>query len=151
MKTLILPALLAGFALAAPAAAETAHRTSVTHQGRTLTLSYEPRSETTFRQVDIGPRAFPRCQWSTKVSVQRTAIGADNQPIAALTRQVADEAKARRGSDLGHCAALARQGRTFGVSKAELQAIGVEAARTDAAALHTELASLGSFHTAFAR
>jgi hypothetical protein len=152
MKSIALTACILCLAVALPAQAETAHRSSVTHEGRTVALSYEPKLETTFRQVDIGPRAFPRCIWTTKVAVQRTAFGADNRPIAALTRLVGEEAKPRRGSDLGHCSALSRQdGRSFGVSTAELQAMGADAARDDAAALHTEIASLGTFHPAFAR
>lgn len=143
--------LFLGMAAATPAAAETVHHTSVTHEGRTLSLSYEPKLETTFRQIDIGPRAFPRCMWTTRISVQRTAT-AGGQPIAALTREIADDAKPRRGSDMGHCSTISRkEGRTFGVSRAELQTLGADAARADTAALHTELASLGTFHSAFAR
>lgn len=152
MKIAALSAALLAIAAASPAAAEHVHRTSLDHQGRTLALSYEPRVETTFRQVDTGPRAFPRCIWSTRLSVQRTALGADNQPIAALSRRIAEEAKPRGGAELGHCTALSRKtNRTFGVSAAELRAAGAEAARDDAAALRTELAGLGTFHAAFAR
>ena len=152
MKIAALSAALLTLAAASPATAEQIHRTSLDHEGRVLSLSYEPRVETTFRQVDIGPRAFPRCLWTTRLSVQRTAFGADDRPIAALSRRLGEEAKPRRGADLGHCASLSRQaGRTFGVSAAELRTAGAEAARDDAAALRTELAGLGSFHTAFAR
>lgn len=151
MKTLLLSAAALPL-FAAPAAAETIHRTSLTHEGRTVSLSYEPKAETTFRQLDIGPRSSPRCTWSTRVSVLRTATGADSRPIAALTRAVGGEAKPRRGSDLGYCASLSRKSRqALGVSDAELRAIGAEAARNDSAALRSELASLDTFHAAHAR
>jgi hypothetical protein len=142
----IIPAVVFGLAVA-PANAETAHRTSVVHEGRTIAVHYEPQIETKFRQTGIGPRSTPQCLWSAKVSVQRTAVNAEGQPIAALTR-VVGEGKPRGGARLGHCSSVSeRPASEFVGSDAALRTVVADAAGADAAALHGELASLASFTT----
>lgn len=141
-------AVFAGLGLfAVPAAAEVAHQTSVVHNGRTVALSYEPEVKTQYRQSGIGPRATPICLWTSKIAVQRNVIGADGQPIAALSRKL-ETRKGRSGSQVGHCAILTSRNQVrSGASAETLRATVAEVASNDAATLRAELASLATLGT----
>lgn len=137
--------LFSGLALvAAPAAAQVTHRVSVAHAGSSVAISYEPKVETSFRETGWGPRSIAGCRWTSRVSIQRIAQGADGQPIAALTRMVAGH-KTRSGQVAGHCTQV-KEG--FAADEQALRSHVEAAARADAPALRTELASLAALKAA---
>lgn len=147
-------ALAAASALAAfvavPAAAETV-RTSVAHEGRTILVSYEPRSQTSHKQTGLGPRSSPGCLWTTRVAVERSVTDDAGRPIAALTRTVGEE-KTRKGMHVGHCRdSSPRRTDAFAGNQAKLRAFVAAAADRDAQGLRTELASLDHLRVANAR
>lgn len=151
MKILIAPLALASALLAAPAAAEVVHRTSVVHEGRTVSVSYEPRFRTSHKQTGIGPRASAGCLWTTSVSVERSVTDASGRPIAALTRVVGEE-KAGSGMHVGHCRHIEpRRMAGFAGDAEKLRSYVAAAADRDVAGLRTELASLDRLHVANAR
>lgn len=142
MKVMLVLAGL-GFA-AAPASAQVVHQTSVTHNGRTIALSYESQVDTSFRQTGLGPRSSATCFWKSQVSVKRTAIDANGQPIAALSR-VVKEAKPTKGSQPGLCATVsARRTAAFKGNEGELRKFLANVAENDAGALRTAMASLAA-------
>lgn len=135
---------LTGSAALAASDAPVVHRTSVVHQGQALGITYEPQVETRLRQIGLGPRSSPACMWTSKVSVQRTAVGPDGRPIAALSRVIAGD-KARSGQRAGHCNNLSERERARLAGKSEaLQAQLIAAAERDSHGLRAELASLES-------
>lgn len=142
---------LASALAAVPAGAEAVHRTSIVHEGRTVAVSYEPRSDTRFKQTGIGPRANAGCLWSTRVSVERSVVDASGRPIAALSRTVGEE-KAHSGMAVGYCRDMTPE-RTdaFGGDRETLRGFVTAAADHDAQGLRTELTSLGLLHLANAR
>lgn len=149
-SVLLIPGLLLGSTiLAAPAAAEAIHRTSVDHRGRTVSVSYAPVARTSLKQAGIGPRTSAACRWRTEVSVERTVADASGRPIVVLTR-VVEESKVRSGMHVGHCSSLAGEVASAAAER-ELPAFVTAVADADAAALRTELASLGVLLTADAR
>lgn len=132
--------------IAVPAQAQVAHQTSVTHEGRSFAVSYEPQVETKFRQTGIGPRSAPSCRWTSEVSVRRTALDAEMRPIAALSR-VIEGSESRAGSQLGLCSTVSkRQLAAFGGNEQKLRAWLAQVAAKDAGALNAEFASLNSVH-----
>lgn len=132
--------------VAVPAHAEVVHQTSVTHEGRSFAVSYEPTVETKFRQTGIGPRSAATCRWTTEVSARRVALDAQQRPIAALSR-VMDETESRTGSQLGLCSTVSkRQLTAFGGDEQKLRAWLAEVAAKDAGTLRTEFASLNAVH-----
>lgn len=144
MKNALLPLVLAAGLAASPAIASTdaAHRTSIVHNGQTVAISYEPQVETKLRQIGLGPRSSPACMWTSKVSVQRTAIAPDGRPIAALSRLIPGE-KARSGQRAGHCNNLSeREKARLAGSVEAMRARVIAAAERDGHGLRTELASL---------
>lgn len=135
--------VLAGLGLvAAPASAEILHETSVVHKDQNISLRYEKRAETSFRQTGAGPRAMPMCFWKTALTVQRTALGADGQAIPALSGRI-EEVQIRRGAIGGMCNAVkASQTRGFGENDPALRTVLSQAASSDALALRDSLAKL---------
>ena len=143
MKLLSLT-LLSGAFLAAPATASVVHQTSLTHDGGTLSVSYEPRTKTNLRQTGMGPRNQAACMWTAEVSVERKLSDASGRPIEALTRTVG-EPRVAEGLQPGLCAHVTPgQVSMFRGNKDKMQALLVRAAESDRQNLHTELASLGS-------
>lgn len=141
-----LPLLSLAAFIAMPAQAQVAHQTSVTHEGRSFAVSYEPQVETKFRQTGIGPRSAPSCRWSTEVSVRRTAMDASGRPIAALSR-VMDGTDSRAGSQLGLCSTVSkRQIAAFGGDEQKLRGWLAGVAARDAGTLREEFASLDAVH-----
>jgi hypothetical protein len=132
--------LIAALGIALPASA---HETSLVHNGQAVSLKYEPQVATRYHQVGIGPRTTARCQWQTRIAVLRTAADAEGRSIAALTRRIGTERK-RSGSQVGYCVDFRTSGKTPGADVATVSAHIAEVAQSDAAALHTELASLAS-------
>lgn len=148
MKTALLPLGLAiGLAMPVVANAQVAHQVSVVHQGHAVAISYEPKIETKLRQIGLGPRSSPACMWSSRISVQRTAMGLDGRPIAALSRAIPG-GKARSGQRAGHCNNLSERerARLAGTTEA-LRARVIAAAERDDHGLRTELASLEALGT----
>ncbi len=141
--------LLAGLTLTAvPAHAEVVHQTSIVHNGQAVAVTYQPKVETSLRQIGIGPRANASCLWTSSISVQRTAQGADGRTIAALTRVIAGE-KTRSGQRIGHCATLTEQEKArFSGSEEALRAHVLTVAERDTAGIHAELASLSALGAA---
>lgn len=150
MKNLVAPLALGCFAFAAPALAETV-RTSIVHEGRAVSVSYEPRFQTSHKQTGIGPRSSPGCLWTTRVAVERTVADASGRPIVALTRTVGED-KAGSGMHVGHCRHIEpRRMAGFAGDKEKLRSFVAEAADRDAQGLRTELASLDHLRVAAAR
>lgn len=135
--------LLAGLGLiAAPASAEILHETSVVHNDQNISLRYEKKAETVFRQTGAGPRAMPMCFWKTKLTVQRTATGANGQTIPALSGMIQD-AQTKSGAIAGMCNAVkASQTRGFGENDPALRTALSDAASSDALSLRDSLAKL---------
>jgi hypothetical protein len=132
----------AGLALlAAPASAEVVHRTTVDHGGSTVTVTYEPRAETSLRNASVGPRYSPVCHWKTTIAVERSALAGDGSRIAALARTL-DTAETRGGMAFGHCHTLSSRGEVGRADEAALRAAAADAASRDAPAIRAELASL---------
>ena len=76
--------------------------------------------------------------------MQRNVIGADGQPIAALSRKL-ETKKGRSGSQVGHCSILTSRNQVrSGASAETLRATVAEVATNDAAVLRAELASLAT-------
>jgi hypothetical protein len=143
MKRLFLVAA-ASMVIAAPAAAEVAHQTVLTHEGATLSVSYEPHTTTRLRQGGLGPRLPATCLWSSEVSVERKLTDSTGRPVAALTRAVGTT-KAAEGLRRGYCSDMQpHQISVFQGKPEQLQAFLVQASEADRHALHAELASLGS-------
>lgn len=137
--------------LAAPAYAGSAHQMTLAHEGHSVAVNYEAKVKTTKRQIGIGPRATANCRWTTEVTVQRNILGADGQPIAALTR-VVEGRKVSSGSQLGLCAAVPqRNTAAFGGNEAKMQQFLAQSANTDAHQLRAELASVSPSHRNVAR
>lgn len=127
---------------AVPASAEVIQRTAVAHNGRTVAVSYEPTVEASLRQANIGPRSNMACQWTSTVSVRRTAADADGRPIAALQRVITGGAT-RSGQYLGPCAGVSDAMKVgFAGGDEVLRTRAAAAADEDAQRLRTELASL---------
>lgn len=152
MKIAIASLVLGTALIAAPAAAEVVHQTSVVHDGKTMSVSYEPRLKTSTRQAGLGPRASAQCLWSTRVAVERSVVDASGRRIAALTRVIGED-KAGSGMHVGHCRHIdAKRMTAFGGDTDKLRGFVAAAAEQDAQGLRTELASLdGLRHTAAAR
>lgn len=143
MKILSLIAF-SGALLAAPAAASVAHSTSLSHEGSTISVSYEPRMKTNLRQTGLGPRNSAACQWTTEVSVERKLTDASGRTIDALTR-IVGEPKVTAGTRPGYCAHVKpNQVAAFGGNSDQMQAFLAQAAASDKANLNVELASVGS-------
>src|SRR5205085_1500295 len=83
MKIASLLAVSCAF-LAVPAAAGVVHQTSLSHDGGTLSVRYEPVTKTELRQSGLGPRAQAACLWTAEVSVERKLLDASGRPIEAL-------------------------------------------------------------------
>jgi hypothetical protein len=150
MKILPLIAMAAAF-VASPAFAEITHQTSIEHDGGTVSVRYEPRTTTSFKQSGLGPRAVARCLWKTEVSVERKIAHADGRPIVALTRTVGQSHTASGVID-GYCnQARAHETAPFRGDSAKLQAFVSEAAAHDTRTLRAELASLGSLGRGLSR
>lgn len=146
MKNLAALLALTAASIAAPAAAETVHQTSVAHSGGAVSVSYTPRFETSHKQTGIGPRASAGCLWTTRVAIERSVADAAGRPIAALTR-VVGEGKAS-GNHVGHCRDIEPERMNGFSDKAELQGLVAAAAERDAHGLRTELASLEGLRVA---
>lgn len=149
MKTVLLALGLAAGLAASPAiaSAEVTHRTSVIHNGQTVAISYEPQVETRLRQIGLGPRSSPACMWSSRIAIQRTAIGPDGRPIAALSRAIPG-GKARSSQRAGHCSNLSERERARLAGTVELhRAQVIAAAERDSQGLRAELASLEALGT----
>jgi hypothetical protein len=150
MQLAVLAATLAATSI--PATAQVAHRTSMNHNGQTVTVSYEPRFETKLRQIGIGPRSAAACRWSSKVTVERKVTTADGQPIAALAGSVPDESAgakmARSGQRAGRCSWISEElkARLAGSDEAVRSHVA-RVAMADAPRLRTELASLDKLST----
>jgi hypothetical protein len=150
MKILPFIAIAAAF-VAAPVLADTVHRTSLEHQGQTVSVSYEPRAKTSLRQSGLGPRSVARCLWKTELSVERKIAQADGRPIVALTRTLGATHTASGVID-GYCNhARPHEIAAFRGDRQKLQAFVSEAAAHDTRTLHAELASLGSLGRGLAR
>jgi hypothetical protein len=149
MKLAVLAATLA--AISVPATAQVAHQTSMVHNGQTVTVSYEPRLETTLRQIGIGPRAAAACRWSSQVIVDRNVSTADGQAIAALARAVPDEAASamtRSGQRAGRCSWISEETKVSLAGGDEaVRSHVARVAMADAPRLRTELASLDNLST----
>jgi hypothetical protein len=143
MKILSMITLSSAF-LAVPAAANVVHQTSLTHDGGTLSVSYEPRTKTNLRQTGLGPRSAAACIWTAEVSVERKLLDASGRPIEALTRTVG-QPKVAEGLQPGYCAHVTpRQVAMFRGDTGKMQALLARAAESDKPNLHAELVSLGS-------
>mgnify|MGYP003582563691 CR=1 FL=1 len=143
MTSFKLPAL-ALVCLAVPAHAQVDHKASFVHEGRTVTVSYQPKAETTLRQTGVGPREATRCFWKTRVSVERIALDAAGQPIAALTRAVGSNVE-DKGMRIGVCAAVSpRDTAAFGGNDEKMRRHLAAAAEADRQQLRMELASIGA-------
>jgi len=130
--------------LATPASAQVIQQASVVHGGQTVALKYEPQVKVTLRQAGLGQRMSTTCRWKAHISVQRTAHGADGQPIAALSRTVGAE-QTREGNEIGYCnKRLSRKLASSAGSEKALQAHVAKIAAQDAAGLRAELASLSA-------
>lgn len=148
MKLMPLAALAA--MLAGPAHAQVAHQSSITHEGRSYAVNYEPQVETKLRQTGIGPRSTASCRWTSEVSVRRTAMDPQMQPIAALSR-VIEGSEARNGSQLGLCSTVSKRTLTaFAGDEQKLRGWLAEVAARDADALRGEFASLNAMHSGHA-
>lgn len=132
--------LIAGLA-ASPAHAEAAHRAALVHDGERVTLTYTPRMETQLRDIAIGPRAAAACQWRARVAVDRQAVAADGQPIAALSRRL-DVDYQRSGARAGACAKLTAPGAAPVLGQAQLRPLAAAVAAADEAALRADLAAI---------
>lgn len=140
------PVLLGLALLSAPATAQVVHQASVVHNGQTVTLQYEPKVETSFRQHGLGPRTTAVCHWTSRLAVQRSAIGPDNQTIAALTRVVASD-RTHSDREIGHCASVSDRPKTGLLDDdAALRSYLADIAGKDIASVQTELTSLASLH-----
>lgn len=137
----------AGAALfAVPASAQIAHQTSMVHDGRTVTVNYEPKAKTSLKQTGLGPRTSASCLWRTTAWVERKVADASGNPIAALTRNIG-ESTVSEGIEVGFCNTISTS-RTaaFGGDETKLKAFVLAAAGGDAQSLRAELASLDSLH-----
>jgi len=143
MKTVSL-FILSSALFAVPATASVVHRTSLAHEGGTVSVSYEPRTKTNLRQTGLGPKSQAACLWTSQVSVERKLVDASGRPVEALTRTVG-EPKFAEGLQPGYCAHVTpSQVSVFRGNSEKMQALLVRAAEADRHNLHTELASLGS-------
>jgi hypothetical protein len=137
-------AVVAAIAIAGPAAAQVAHQAVVTHEGTTLSVSYEPRTTTRLRQGGLGPRLAATCLWNSEVTVERKLADSAGRPIEALTRTVAP-AKTAEGLRPGYCSDVQPdQVAVFSGNAEKMRAFLAQASEQDRHALHAELASLGS-------
>lgn len=141
MKVLFLSAA-ASILVAGPVAAEAPHQTSLTHEGATFSIHYEPRAKTSLRQSGFGPRLPATCLWKAEVSVERTLLDATGRPVAALSRTVG-EAKQDHGVQPGYCADI--QADQLGVIRdaGKMREFVAAAAERDSRTVQAELASLG--------
>lgn len=151
MQILAASLILASALVAAPAAADVVHRTSIVHQGSTMAVSYEPRFETSHKQTGIGPRASAGCLWTTRTAALRSVADASGRSVAALTRLVGEE-KVSSGMQAGYCRDMAPE-RTaaFGGDAEKLRHHLSAAAEQDAHGLYRELASLEGLRAAVSR
>lgn len=148
MKHFIAPFLLASTLFAAPASAEVVHQSSLNHEGRELSVSYEPRIVNSHKQTGIGPRSSPSCLWTTSIAIERIVNDTAGQPIAALTRVVAEE-QGGSGNHVGHCSNIdPKRMSAFGGDREKLRSLVAAHAERDAQSLRTELASLDTLHVA---
>lgn len=151
MKNFVVPLFLSAALFGAPAKAEVVHQTSVRHAGRALSVTYQPRFETSRKQTGIGPRASAGCLWTSRVSVERVVADASGRPIAALTRIIGGE-KVAKGMHVGHCRHIEpRRMAAFGGDRDTLHAFVTAAADRDTPGLRAELASLDALHVTNAR
>lgn len=151
MKFLSLIAISGAFVAAPAAAAGVVHQTSLAHQGETISVSYEARAKTSFRQSGLGPRASAICLWKTEISVERRLADASGQPVAALTR-VVGEPRIVEGGQPGYCVNLdAERAEAFGANPERMRAFLTKTADSDAPRLQGELASLGTLGRGAAR
>lgn len=143
MKVLSL-LVISGALLAAPAAARIAHETSLTYEGATLSVTYEPRTRMTLRQSGLGPRGTAACLWTAEVSVERKFADASGRPVEALTRTVG-EPMVTRGSQPGHCTYFQRnQAAILDSNSKKIRAFLAEAAANDEARLQAEMTSFAT-------
>lgn len=79
---------------------------SVPHQGATLDVRYGAEVTIETRDVGMSPPNRPstaRCMWRAVMKPERTVIGLDTKPVAALQRSFDGEVVAS-GSQHGQCA-----------------------------------------------
>ncbi|MEO5587080.1 MAG: hypothetical protein ABIQ81_05250 [Novosphingobium sp.] len=127
-----------------PASAQVTHQASAVHNGRTIAVTYAPEVRTNLRQTGAGPRVNATCLWRSSIAVQRTALDADGQRIAALTR-VVDEKHAGSGLRTGYCTSLSDADKAaLAGSETALRSHVAAIADNDADTLRIELASLSS-------
>lgn len=144
-------AISGGLSAVPAAAAGIVHQTSLAHEGKTISVSYEARTKTSFRQSGLGPRASAICLWKTEISVERRLTDAGGQPVAALTR-VVGEPRIVEGGQPGYCANLdAQRGEAFGAHPERMRSLLNKTADSDAPRLQGELASLGTLGRGVAR
>lgn len=149
MKTAFFVAALA--ATAVPASAQVVHQTSVEHKGQAMAVTYEPRIDYELRQIGQGRPGLGSCLWTAKVQVQRTALGADGQPVAALSRTIAGT-KTQTGMAAGHCGTLTEQDKVSLLgNEAALRSHVQAVAANDASGLRAELTSLAVLGSATVR
>jgi hypothetical protein len=136
--------VLSGALLAAPASAGAVHQTSLTHEGATLSVTYEPRTKMTLRQSGLGPRGAAACLWTAEVSVERRFADASGRTIEALSRTLGEPIVAR-GSQPGHCAYVEHnQAAVLDPNSDRMLALVAEAAASDQARLQSEMASFAA-------
>ena len=134
--------LFAGLVLApVSVSAQVVHQASFVHDGQALAVTYEPKVETSLRQAGLGARGIATCLWTSRTVVQRTAHGADGQPIAALTRPLAGEVS-RSGQRAGYCVDLSDETKAGFAGGEATRSRLAAVASADAQELRTELASL---------
>jgi hypothetical protein len=136
--------VFSGALLAAPAGARVARETSLTYDGATLSVTYEPRTRMTLRQSGVGPRGPAACLWTAEVTVERKFADASGRPVEALTRTVGEPMVAR-GSQPGHCVHFERNRTAILDSNSDrMRALLAEAAASDDARLQSEIASFAA-------
>ncbi|PZU57985.1 MAG: hypothetical protein DI547_11220 [Sphingobium sp.] len=138
---------LASAAGAAPVDAAPIHRATVQHQSVSVDASYQLGWKTSTRQVAATPagrQGMGQCHWRADAIVTRAVKGADNAPIAALSKPI-HQFETVSGVETGNCAAAAPRIEASLARRARaMEAEAATAARSDHPALAAELQGLSA-------